>query len=170
MASVLVTSAMLFGLFHPAYQATTTQTYSQDGWLLSVQTDQFTKTVRCELADRLGQRSNFTVEPHMLQLHAKPSLDTSSAWYRIDGGAPHPWHDLEARLVDTGAMVQAERLDNATEGTVLIPLSALKGAETLTIRPTPKTPPVSTGLGAIKKLIPAANALGCQFESLSGGA
>jgi hypothetical protein len=156
-------AALLFGLIQGPYRPTETKTYAQGGWLLTVHTDTFTHAKTCQLETQAWGRSGVTVGRQALAFHFDPRLDTYDAWYSIDGRPPKAWRDQGAHLIQVGAMAAAEKLDNATGGAVVLPLDALVGAHSITVRPTLKHRPYVFDLTALWPVLASAEGLGCRL-------
>lgn len=166
----LISAAVLWGLFQPTDRPTATQVYSEGEWVLTVRTDRFTQQTRCRLANRHGRRPDVTAVPGALAFRFSPKLDTSDAWYRIDDSPPQPWADAYAKLIAAGSLNQAERLDNATGGVVLIPLADITGAGQATIRPTPKAALRLFKFGQAWTMLAAAEQMACGFDNANRSA
>jgi hypothetical protein len=158
-------SALLGALIHPPYQAKTETTYGLGEWRLTVAKDNFTHQTTCRLVNRRGSAPDVTVTPDMVRFHFGHRFDTSDAWYQLDSAPPRPWRDLGARLAEAGEMTAVERLDNATSGVVVMPVSALGDAKQITLRIDSRHAPRSYDLKMLRNMLASANGQGCGLAS-----
>ena len=161
----VMTAALLGGLFHPAPKPTATQVYAVGEWRLTVVTDTFTKQVRCRLENHNGRHPDVTAVPGALAFKLGRGVDTSDAWYRIDDQPARPWRDLRAELVATGSLAAAERLDNPSAGSMVLPDRKLNGATEVNVQPTQSARTKSFRLNGFWTSISSAENLGCQFSN-----
>lgn len=164
---LFLSGAMLFGIVHATGAPATMTVYGEAGWLLTVQTDNFTHQRKCQLVNKNARRPDIAVAPGVLAFQFSPKLDTSNAWYRVGQAPARAWRDDFAQLVYAGALAQAEKLDNATNGAVAIPISDLEGAQWVAIRPAAKAAVRAFDITGVWKVIAAADGLGCRLGGQS---
>ena len=133
-------------------------------WRMSVRTDRFTGAVSC----RLFKGSAF--EPGVAYAHASlafrfsPRLSTLDAVYRVDQGPARLWTSIYPSLVQLRAMPPAASLENPTGGLVVLPMTELTAARTVTIRPSPDSQPKIFQVARIADALAQARALGCSSD------
>ena len=96
------------------------------GWTLVVYKDSFTGVTSCRL-----YKNRIAYESGKIAFQFAPSTDTSRATYRVAGG---PVMTAVAPL-DTFMSTNLARLENPSQGRVLVPTPELAGAGDVAIRP-----------------------------------
>ena len=162
-APALISATLLWGLIHPAYKPTTTKVYGEGEWVLTVQTDNFTKETRCTLVNHHGWRPDVTVVPGAFVFHFSPNLETTDAWYKIEDEPARASRADLARLISAGSLNNAERLDNSAEGRVVIPFEIINSADLVAIKPSGRAPIRRFHLGQARSLITTSHNFICTF-------
>jgi hypothetical protein len=122
------------------------------GWTLIVYKDSFTGVTSCRLYKR-----KIAYESGRVAFQFSPSTDTSRATYRVANG---PVMTAVAPL-DTFMTTNLARLDNPSQGRVLVPASELAGAPNVAIRPRDARKARTFRLKGLDKALAQAEARGC---------
>jgi hypothetical protein len=122
------------------------------GWTLVVYKDSFTGVTSCRL-----YKSRIAYESGRVAFQFAPSTDTSRATYRVAGG---PALTAVAPL-DTFMTTNLARLDNPSQGRVVVPYADLAGAADVAIRPRYARKARTFKLKGMDKALAQADAKGC---------
>jgi hypothetical protein len=125
-------------------------------WTLNVQRDAFGARTACKLSSR-----NVNYQRQSLVIHFAKNIDTTSAAYRIDGGAPiwARWDQMEAARL--GFAIESGGLENPSGGLVIIPVARLNGAHLLAVRARPTDQPRLIKIDGLAVALDKAAAMGC---------
>ena len=129
-------------------------------WRLTVTTGTFSRDVRCQLASR-----RITYVAGAVGYRFARHLDTSEAWFRIDGGPAHRWRDVLPTLSRAGVAIDGRDLDAPTGGIVWLPVALVEGATTVSIQPRPDRRPRVFRMGGFAGVRDIARARGCSPEA-----
>ena len=92
-------------------------------------------------------------------------LNTTRAAFQVDSGEVRAWTAVYPELIGTGARVSGRTMDNPTDGLVMLPVSVLAQAQTVTIRPTPQRRPQRFAIGGFSDALKAGVAQGCDPQT-----
>lgn len=134
-------------------------------WHIDVARDKFTHAVQCRLYQGTRKKPLIAYYHDALVFRFARKLNTTQAAFQVDSGEVQSWTAVYPDLIGTGARVPARSMDNPTDGLVMLPLSALQQAQTVTIRPTPKRRPQRFAIGGFSDALRAGVAQGCAPET-----
>jgi hypothetical protein len=150
---IILSLALAWPFSHPADSHRQHQRIGD--WTLTAVRYTFSDEITCELTAR---RARYERQAVVLRLPSK--IDTSTAFYRVDGGAPRSVREDAFELAKQGFRLTADDLQNPSEGLVRIP-AATPPIRTIAVQ-TRLGGPVTTfkvyGLGAA---LYVAHAAGC---------
>ena len=129
-------------------------------WTARVRSDQFTGEVSCSLA---GRRISFHRDT--LVFHLGRDVDTSQAFFRIDGGPVRSVREPRLENETHGFFLDSGPIANPSGGEVALPLSIIQGAREVYVRPSPRYQPRAFDLGQFSEALAAAKAAGCKDAS-----
>ena len=167
-AAVLVGSVAVSGiadakirvpLISPPLQVAHHTTHIGD-WRLAVETGKFSRDIRCRL-----RAKRMVYVPDAIGFRFGSGLDTTDAWFSVDGGEPSRWRDVLPELVRLGVAIDGPNLDAPTGGVVWIPAALVEDATTVRIQPRPDRKPRVFRLHGFAGLREIARAKGCEPES-----
>lgn len=130
-------------------------------WKLKIVTGQFSRDVRCHLAD---PKHHIVYTAGALGFHFRHHVNTLGAWMRVDGGAPQRWQDTLPELTRLGVPMDGPSLDNPTDSTVWVPATLLADANRITIQPRENKTPRVFHLRGFAGLRDMARDMGCMPE------
>ena len=155
---------MKFGIHLPPFfgpAQVTSHRISSGHWRLRIETATFSGDKRCHLDDR---KHGVTYAAGALGFHFDAHLNTLGAWVKIGDGPATRWQDALPELTRLGVPMEAEGLDNPTDGIVWVPALQLGATSRITVQPDERKRPVTYSLEAFAKLRDAARAMGCVPE------
>lgn len=148
---------------------TSTNSYRIPAWGIRVVRDRFTGDSRCALVQGRHNKPGLSYAHGAVAFQFARQLNTTAASFKIDNGPVRAWSAVYPELVETGATLEGRSLDNPTSGKVLLPLAQLKGAHTVTIRPTPRAHPRLFSVDGLSDALGTAKNLGCDAKAGFGG-
>ena len=131
------------------------------GWILKVARDPFTGARTCTL-----RAHRMAFDKGAVGFGFSPRLDTFEAVYRVDSGPPHAWRANVMTLAAHGVVFQTDDLPNPSGGLVILPISALRDAREVWIRPSPRSRPTAFRLQHLASALEVAQRRGCSPEFL----
>ncbi|HZK98990.1 MAG TPA: hypothetical protein VFC47_03735 [Caulobacteraceae bacterium] len=144
----------------------TDRTYAQPAWRFSVRRDRFTGGVECRLFQGSAMSPAVAYARRSLAFRFARSPSTLEASYRIDRGPPLAWTKVYPALIAAGAGPPGGSMDNPTGGLVILPLTAIGGGHTVTIRPTPGSWPRTFHLDGLADTLATAKLQGCAPDAV----
>ena len=156
------TLSLLTGLWPLHQPQTKTSSYATPAWHVSVEKDRFTGLSACKLYQGLWARRTVSYAHDAVVFHFSHKLNTTQAWYRLDGGPTKPWADVYPRLVQAGVVLDGQSLDNPTGGLVMLPAAELAGVHTVTIRVNQRSNPRTFEVDGFSDALASAQARGCD--------
>ena len=154
----MIAALALASLFHPHHRPpeVAQRLYGVGGWVIGVDHDTFTGAVSCSLTSRHVHFKN-----GVLIFHLGRRLETTHAFFRIDGAAARPvsqaFRDDEAH----GFFPRRGWIDDPAGGDVALPAAYIKGATRLSIRASPATHPRVYDVSRLADALLGAKAAGC---------
>jgi hypothetical protein len=130
-------------------------------WKLKIETGNFSRDVRCHLAD---PKHHIVYAAGALGFHFRHHINTLGAWMRVDGEAPQRWQDNLPELTRLGVPMDGPSLDNPTNSTVWVPATLLTDASRITIQPREDRTPRVFHLHGFAGLRDIARDMGCVPE------
>jgi hypothetical protein len=150
------------GLWPFGSSQTATQHYQVPAWNIRVTRDKFTQARTCLVFQGKRNKPLVSYDHGAVAFHFGSRLNTTKASFRIDDGPVRSWDEVYPALVATGARLEGRSLDNPTGGKVMIPLSLLREAHVVTIRPTMTKRARSFGIDGLGDVLGSSRALGCE--------
>lgn len=126
------------------------------GWTVRVRGDAFSGGAACRIS-----RGGADYQRQALVFHLRPTLDTQTAVYRIDGGPARRASQDQADLAKLGFALHNDDLINPSGGIVRIPVAHLAGAHAVRIETAAGQPPVKFHIEGWDAALAAAKATGC---------
>jgi len=166
LATLLIASVSLWPF---GSSQTSTDNYRVPAWNIRVVSDKFTGAKKCLVFQGKRHKPLVSYDHGAVAFQFARKLNTTKAAFQIDGGPVRAWDDVYPALVQTGAQLEGRSLANPTGGKVIIPLSALKAAHVVVIRPTPKSRPQSFAIQGMGDMIASAQGLGCNSTARTAG-
>ena len=144
--------------FWAPWHHTTTRTTIQHvaGWTLRIDTDVFSGQPKCRL-----YRNNIEYQRQALVFRFPRDVDTSTAIYRIDGGAPNWAQSDMVELVSLGFALHYDDLTNSSGGYLRIPLRKIRLAHRIRVEVSTLHPPTTFDIGGVDQAVATARGLGC---------
>lgn len=163
---LLAAASLLSGLwpFHHERQ-TVTERYVIPEWHVEATRDKFTHAMQCRVYQGTRKKPSISYYHDTLVFRFARKLNTTQAAFQVDSGEVRPWTAVYPDIIDTGARVAGRSMDNPTDGLVMLPVSALQQAQTVTIRPTPKRRPKRFAIGGFADALRAGVAQGCDPQT-----
>jgi hypothetical protein len=131
------------------------------GWQWAVITDRFTGKVSCQLHIR-----GMHVRADTVIFELKPGAETIHAVVRIDSRPPQPVSDMFAEDQKHGIFPERGWIDDRRGGEVALPLSMIRGARVVWIRPKPKAPVYGYNVSRLDQALAALKHAGCPDGTL----
>jgi hypothetical protein len=154
-------SLAIVALMLPWHASTVKESDTQFGqWQLERVIDTFAHAQTCRLV-----HAHVVVTTAAARLELGKSVDTADALYRIDGGPLLAARLDIPRLVAAGVKVQDDSVPNPSGGAVIVPISRLKDASRVDVRPNAKSPIYNFTLRGLASALQRANDRGCGFPS-----
>lgn len=157
-ALVLLAGAWPFG--HRGQ--TETSRYLIPAWHVETTRDRFTQRVVCQVFQGNRARPEVSYDRDTLAFSFPRTRNTLAADFRVDGGPVRPWTSVYPSLVGSGATLAGKSMANPTQGWVIIPVGAVAGATTVTIRSRPTDRPRTFSVGGLGDALASASRLGCD--------
>ncbi|WP_404712181.1 hypothetical protein [Sphingomonas sp. MMS24-J13] len=154
--------ALASGLWPFGTSQTSTQHFQVPAWNIRVTRDKFTQDRTCLVFQGRQRKPMVSYAHGAVTFQFASHLNTTEASFKIDNGPVRAWDDVYPALVQTGARLEGRSLDNPTGGKVMIPLSMLRGAHVVTVRPSPRTRPRSFAIDGLGDVLGSAQGLGCE--------
>jgi len=151
---------------HPDSTRPTTHRQRIGQWMLEVNHDPFTNQTWCRLKGH-----GMTYGPAAMTFKFDPHTDTFGAVYRIDQGPAISWRVNAMTLASRGVPLQTDALHNPSDGRVYVPTTALTGAQTIVIRPSPTSPTRAFDVSGLAGALNEARTAGCgaAFDAATDG-
>jgi len=132
MAGAIAALALL-GLFHPRdstdhWDAQVRHAHVA-GWRIELQRDRFTERTSCTI-----KRAHVAYGDGVLTFEFGHGVDTANAVYRLGNGPVLRADDVAVEAAGRGARFDTQNLDNPSNGEVHLPLTAVGGAQKVSIR------------------------------------
>jgi|GEM_PF-5883379 len=138
--------------------------YVIPAWHIDVVRDRFTQERHCRVYQGNRHHPSVVYAHHAVGFQFNKKFNTANAWIQIDGSRPQPWTSVYPDLVGAGATLPGKSMDNPTEGLVLIPMSAFKGAHVIVIRAVGTKRPVTFGVDGLNDVLGTAHNLSCDLD------
>ena len=159
-AAVLV-GALTLGASMPASASQTLRHRTRLGdWRLTIAAGKFSHDVRCRLT---GTRMTYVAGA--VGYRFARHLDTTEAWFRIDGGEARRWRDVLPALSQAQVAIDGRDLDAPTDGIVWLPVALVEDATSVAIQPRPDRRPRVFRMGGFAGVRDIARARGCVPEA-----
>ena len=129
-------------------------------WTAKVRSEQFTGETSCSLAGR-----GVSLHRDTLVFHLGRDIDTSQAFFRIDGGPVRSVREPRLENETHGFFLDSGPIANPSGGEVALPLSIIQGAKQVFVRASPRYQPRAFDLGRFAEALAAAKAAGCKDAS-----
>jgi hypothetical protein len=139
--------------------------YELDGWRMVIRKDGFTGEVRCRLyTPKTLRRGRITYAQNTFGFQLDKDINTTEAWYRIDGGPARRWKEHFPVLKASRVQTEWGTFENPSGGVVLIPESELLTAREVTIKGSKKSSPKRFQIKGFQAAKAAALYNGCGSE------
>jgi len=129
-------------------------------WTAKVRSDQFTGEVSCSLVGR-----RISLHRDTLVFHLGRDIDTSQAFFRIDGGPARSVREPRLENETHGFFLDSGPISNPSGGEVALPLSIVLGAKKVYVRASARYQPRAFDLSGFAQALAAAKAAGCKDAS-----
>jgi hypothetical protein len=126
------------------------------GWTLNVRTNSFTDTARCRLA-----KGKVSFARGVLIFRLPPGLDTSEAYYRVDGGEPRAAKAELMSVAHAGLAIFDDQLANPSGGVVRIPAERVGHGKLVAIQANTASAPRRFDIAGLDFALDQAAKLGC---------
>jgi len=146
----------LLGHAHVAKVAT--HHFKVHGWSVVIYNDKFAGEVDCTIKARDISYQRDTL---IFQVGA---VDTTNAWFRIDGASPRSVREAFAEDEAHGFFPERGWIVDPNGGEVALPASYLKGARRLYIRAKLKSHPRAFDVSRFGEVLARARAAGCAVD------
>jgi hypothetical protein len=163
---LLTAASLLSGLwpFHHERQVVT-ERYVIPAWHIDSTRDKFTHAMTCRVYQGARKKPSVAYYHGALAFRFAHKLNTTQAAFQVDSGEVRPWTAVYPELIGTGARVAGRSMDNPTDGVVMLPVSVLAQAQTVTIRPTQQRRPWRFAIGGFSDALKAGVAQGCDPQT-----
>ena len=139
------------------------QKYALGEWRVEIRRDSFTSRVTCRLHTR---NYRMVYVPGAVGFRVGHKLDTTAAWYRVDGGEAVRWQDRYPQLIETGVPLSGPSLANPTGGVVWVPVGEVSKADIIDVQPDDRHRAKRFHMGAFALMLTAAKDNGCVPEQV----
>lgn len=136
--------------------------YLIPAWHVDTVRDRFDNHIVCRVFQGNASRPTVSYTRGAVAFGFARSRNTLDADFRIDDGPARPWTSVYPALVGAGATLPGTSMTNPTQGLVLLPMTTLAGATTVTIRARPSDNPRVFSIGGLSDALAAARRLGCD--------
>lgn len=136
--------------------------YLIPAWHVDTVRDRFTKRVECRVFQGDRRQPSVSYARATLAFAFPRSRNTLTADFRVDDGPVRPWTSVYPTIVGAGATLSGTSMTNPTRGLVILPVSVLTGATTVTVRSRPTDRPRVFSVGGLNDAIASAHRLGCD--------
>jgi hypothetical protein len=126
------------------------------GWTLDVRNNSFTADARCHL---VKGRVSFT--RGVLIFRLSPGVDTSEAYYRVDGGEPRAAKAELMSVAHAGLAIYDDQLANPSGGVVRIPAERVGHGKLVAIQANTTSAPRRFDIAGLDSALDQAAKLGC---------
>lgn len=159
-AATLAVLASIWPFGHHAQ--TETSRYLIPAWHVEATRDRFTQRMRCSVFQGHRNRPDVIYARDTLAFSFPRSRNTLTADYRVDNGPVQPWTAVYPALIGSGATLAGRSMSNPTQGWVILPVTVVAGATTVTIRSRPDDRPRTFSVGGLGDALASAKRLGCD--------
>jgi len=137
-----------------------TRSLKVGAWTAKIRRDTFTGDVSCWLNGR-----GVSFHRDTLVFHLGDGVDTSEAYFRIDGGPARSTREPRLENETHGFFLNQGPIGNPSGGEVALPLSVTQGAKQVYIRASAKHAPRAFDLSQFSDALTAAKGAGCSDAS-----
>jgi len=157
--------ALLGGWPFGSHGQTETSRYVIPAWHVETVRDRFTQRRVCHVFQGNRHHPKVSYSRGTLAFAFPRSRNTLEAEFSVDGGPARPWTSVYPAVVATGATLPGTSMTNPTQGLVILPVSALKGAIRVTIRSRPNDKPRVFSIAGLADAIASGGRLGCDADN-----
>ncbi len=160
MLAATILALSLFGPHAKTPPPTPDLEYGVAHWRIHVHKDNFTGRLSCKLSG-----PDMKVKRNTVIFHLAAGVDTTHAWFRIDGGPARQASEAFAEDEQNGYFPERGWIDDTAGGDVALPVSYVQGATVVRVRASPKYHPKTFHVTRLAEAIAATKNAGCPEES-----